>query len=236
MLNNLSDQNANSVIEFISNLAETQSMMAILQRLQEADDKDVSALAKLLEDWGIYEVASLSTLIKSRLEVIRKFEALIDGEAAREFPDIHLIIENNLWILDDNFRFYSSNQQMKKILNAELARKFSEKDQLRPDFICRSLLHKYVVVELKRPSHKISYDDVSQLFGYANILKRNFPNTEVLDCFLIGKTYYDSLASREPIRQGAITLAARSFSEIVEAARGRYREILKIFEGEAQSH
>ena len=180
MLNDLSDENAQTMMEFISRLAEPQSMLQILQRFQEADEKDVAALAKLLEDWGIYEVASLSTLIKSRLEVIRKFEALIDDQSTREFPDLHLIIENNVWILDDNFRFYSSNQQMKKILSAELTERFADEEELRPDFICRSLLGRHVVVEIKRPDHKITYDDVSQLFGYANILKRNFRTRKCL--------------------------------------------------------
>jgi hypothetical protein len=231
-LNNLGDADANNIIEFIARLAETESMRKILERIKEAEQSDLEQLAKLLDEWGIYEITSLSTLIKSRLEVITSLETLINNIATKEFPELHKVLEKNLWILDDNYRYYSSNQQMRSIVDAAVMKQYAGKEQLRPDFVCKSLLEKHVVVEIKRPAHVMSYDDVSQLLGYANIIKRQFPQSEILQCFLIGREFDPTLATREPVIHGSVVVTSRSFGEVVEGAKRRYEEILKIFEEE----
>jgi hypothetical protein len=216
-------------VEFISRLAETESMRKILERIKEAEQSDLEELAKLLDEWGIFEIASLGTLIKSRLEVIKTLETLIGSVGTKEFPELHKILEKNLWILDDNFRYYSSNEQMRTILGEHLLKKYPGKESLRPDFVCKSLLDKHIVVEIKRPAHMMTHDDVTQLLTYANMLKQHFPQTEVLQCFLVGKMFDATLATREPLTQGMLSVVSRSFSEVVEGAKRRYEEILKIF-------
>lgn len=228
-LSNLSDENANTIIVFIARLAETESMLQILEKLNKADSRDIEDLSNLLEEWGIYEITALSTLIKSRLEVIKKVSEMINDSATKEFPDMHKILENNLWILDDNYKLYSSNQQLRKILQKELLTKFKESKEKRPDLICKSLLNNYLVIELKRPSYKIRLEDYPQVMLYNNILKNNFPNSERLNCYLIGKEY-DSTVSKEPTIQGKVTIFLKSYNEIIEEAKKRYEEVLKIFE------
>lgn len=228
-LNNLSDDNANTIIEFITRLAETESMLQILEKLNEANVEDIEKLSKLLEEWGVYEITALSTLIKNRLEVIKKLSEMINTPATKEYPDIHKILDKNLWLLDDNYKLYSSNQQLKTILEKELLSKYKNHDAKRPDIICKNLLGRYVVIEIKRPSYRIQYEDYPQVMLYNNILKNNFPNAEKLDCYLIGKQYDPSM-SKEPTIQGKVTIYLKSYSEIVEEAKKRYEEILQIFE------
>ncbi|MDH7604059.1 MAG: ATP-binding protein [Melioribacter sp.] len=235
-LNNLSDDNANTIIEFIARLAETESMLQILESLNKASARDIENLSKLLEEWGIYEITALSNLIKNRLEVIKKINEMINSSSTKEFPNIHKILEKNLWILDDNYKLYSSNQQLKTILQKELLDKNKHKlldknkrIRARPDLICKNLLDRYLVIELKRPSYNITIKDYPQVMLYNNILKNNFPNSEKLDCYLIGKKY-DSSMSKEPTIQGKVTIYLKSYNEIIEEAKRRYEEILKIFE------
>jgi hypothetical protein len=228
-LNNLSDEHANTVVEFITRLAETESMLQILEKLNESSIEDIEKLSKLLEEWGIYEITALSTLIKNRLEVIKKLGEMINSLATKEYPDIHKILDKNLWILDDNYKLYSSNQQLKTILEKEVLEKYKDDSEKRPDILCKNLLERYVVIELKRPSYIINYEDYPQIMLYNNILKNNFPNAERLDCYLIGKEYNSSL-SKEPTIQGKVTIYLKSYNEIIEEAKRRYEEILKIFE------
>jgi len=233
-LNNLSDDNANNVIEFITRLAEQESMLQIIDKLNQSDPKDIENLAKLLEEWGIYEITALSTLIKNRLEVIKKINEMINNPLTKEFPDMHKILEKNLWILNDGYRLYSSNQQLRTILENELMSRYKEHEERRPDLICKNLLNQYLVIELKRPSYKITLDDYPQVMLYNNILKNYFPNSERLDCYLIGKEY-DAVMSKEPIYQGKVSIYLKSYSEIVDEARRRYEEVLRIFEGGKQN-
>jgi len=228
-LNNLSDENANTIIEFMTHSAESESMLQILEKINQSDSKDIENLAKLLEEWGIYEITALATLIKNRLEVIKKINEMINDSTTKEFPDMHKILEKNLWILDDNYKLYSSNQQLKSILQEQILSKFKESEEKRPDLICESLLNHYLVIELKRPSYKIGLEDYPQVMLYNNILKNNFPNSEKLDCYLIGKEY-DTTMSKEPTIQGKVTIFLKSYNEIIEEAKRRYEEVLNIFE------
>ena len=228
-LNNLSDENAIVIIEFISRLAETESMLQIIEKINDADSKDLEKLSKLLDEWGIYELTEVATLIKNRLKVIRKINEMINDPITKEFPDMHRVLENNLWILNDSYKLFSSNRQLKTILDKEVLSKYQEHSEKRPDVICNSLLNNYLVIELKRPSYKITVDDYPQVMLYNNILKSNFPNAEKLDCYLIGKEY-DSTMSKEPTMQGKVTIYLRSYNEIIEEAKKRYEEVLKIFE------
>ena len=228
-LNNLSDGDANTVVEFITRLAEHESMLQILEKLNESSIEDIENLSKLLEEWGIYEITALSTLIKNRLEVIKKLAEMINSQATKEYPDIHKILEKNLWILDDNYKLYSSNQQLKTILEKEVLEKYKDDAERRPDIICKSLLEKYVVIELKRPSYVITYDALSQVMAYGSILKDNFPNLGKLDCYLIGNKYSPKV-KKKPVIQEEVTIYLKSYNEIIEEAKRRYEEILKIFE------
>jgi|GEM_PF-774753 len=228
-LNNLSDENANTVIEFMTRSAETESMFRILEKLNDASVEDIKNLSGLLEEWGIYEITALTTLIKNRLEVIKKLGEMINNPTTKEYPDIHKILDKNLWILDDNYKLYSSNHQLKTILEKEVLEKYRDDSEKRPDILCKNLLERYVVIELKRPSYIINYDDYPQVMLYNNILKNNFPNAERLECYLIGKEYNSSL-SKEPTMQGKVTIYLKSYNEIIEEAKKRYEEILEIFE------
>lgn len=232
-LNNLSDENANTIIEFITKFAETGSMIQILEKINKADIADIENLSKLLEEWGIYEITAVATLIKKRIEVIKKIGEMINNPQTKEFPDMHKILEKNLWILNDDYKLYTSNQQFKKILEGKILSKYREHEEKRPDFICKNLIDRYLVIEIKRPSYKISLDDYAQVMLYSNILKDNFPNSEKLDCYLIGKEY-DSTISKEPTIQGKVTIFLKSYNEIIEDAKKRYEEVLKIFEGDEQ--
>jgi hypothetical protein len=118
---------------------------------------------------------------------------------------------------------------MRKILEEAVMKQYEGKEQLRPDFVCRSFLDKHAVVEIKRPAHVMVYNDVSQLLTYASMLKQQFPQSETLQCFLIGKEFDATLSSREPVTHANVVITARSFGEVVEGAKRRYEEILKIF-------
>jgi hypothetical protein len=43
----------------------------------------------------------------------------------------------------------------------------------------------------------MAYADAAQLLGYANMLKQSFPQTEILQCYLVGNHFDATLSSRE---------------------------------------
>ncbi len=91
-LNNLSDDDAETVLQIVVKAAESGAIIEILRKIKEAAPTDIKRLAKLLNEWGIYEISAITELIKRRLDILEEFEILVNSLNTLEFPDIHKLI------------------------------------------------------------------------------------------------------------------------------------------------
>ena len=224
-LNELPQEKAIAIIDLLIKSMESNEMVQILRSLEEADEKDISKLANILETWGIYEISSTTEHIRQRLTIIDKFEKVIGNIKALEYKDIHKLIEPNLWLLNDNYNLYSSNKTLKTVLENKIIKRFIEHKKDRPDIIVKTLLSKVIVIELKRPSHKVVSKDFAQVSEYLTIIKRNQPGADLIECYLIGNEFDDSVRNPD-IEKMKIYL--KSYSEILQEVKSRYKEILNI--------
>lgn len=230
-LDNLSDDDADTILQIIVKAAESGAIVEILRKIKEAAPTDVKRLADLLNEWGIYEISAISELIKHRLGILEEFEILVNSLDTLEFPDIHKLIENNLWLLDDNYRLYSSNKSLRTILEKEIEKKFKEHERERPDLICKTLLDKVVIIELKRPGDLVIPSHFTQLTLYQNIIKQHSPVYKIIECYLIGSRYDEAVRNPDYEKIG---IYLKSYSEVVQGAKERYREILEILNSEEE--
>lgn len=228
-LNELSQTDAVTIMDLLIKSMESNEMVGILKRLEEADIGDIQKLAKILETWGIYEISSVTELIRNRLSVIDKFEEVIGNIDALEYRDIHKLLEKNLWVVNDNYTLYVSNKALKTILEGKIGRKFKGHEKDRPDIIVKTLFDKVLIIELKRPSHKIISEDFAQVSEYQTIIKANQPNAKVIECYLIGNEFDESV--RNPDYE-KIRIYLKSYSEVLQEARERYKEIINILKEE----
>ena len=222
MLNELPPKNANIVTRSFIKLFETGGIITILEKIEKASEEDVKQLAKHLTSWGIHEINTVVEYIKYRLSVIHKFEKLVENIHTLEYPIIHKLFEKNLWLLNDDYRLYASNRQLKTILQNEINKKFKKHAQDRPDLIVMSLLEKVVVIELKRPAHVINLNDYAQVSIYTTIIKKHSPNTKLVESYLIGNTFDEAIRNPELEKIGIYLL---SYSEILQRAKERYKEL-----------
>lgn len=227
-LNELSQKDAVTIMDLLIKSMESNEMISILRRIEEADINDIQKLAKILETWGIYEISSTTEHIRNRLAVIDKFEEVIGNINALEYKDIHKLLEKNLWLLNDNYTLYTSNKTLKTVLNNKIGKKFKGHEKNRPDIIVRTLLDKVLIIELKRPSHEIVSEDFAQVSKYQTIIRANQPNAKLTECYLIGNEFDESV--RNPDYE-KIRIYLKSYSEILQEAKERYKEILDILRG-----
>lgn len=230
-LNDLSDADAETVLQIVVKAAESGAIIEILKKIKEAAPSDIMRLAELLNEWGIYEISAISELIKRRLDILEEFEILVNSLETLEFPTIHRLIENNLWLLNDNYRLYSSNKSLKKILEDEIEKKFKKHKKERPDLICKTLLDKTVIIELKRPAELVTPDHFTQLTIYNNVVKHYSPGYRIIECYLVGSKYDEAVRNPEYENIG---IYLKSYSEVVQEAKERYREVLEILKSEEE--
>jgi len=224
-LNELSQRNATIIMDLLIRAIESNEMLSILKKLEEADIKDIQKLAKLLQRWGIYEINSTTEHIQYRLGVIDKFEQVIGNIKSLEYKDIHKLLEKNLWLLNDNYSLYASNKSLKTILDNKVSKKFKKHIKDRPDIIVKTLIDKFLIIELKRPSHKIGSQDFAQVSQYKTIIASNQPNAKFIECYLIGSEFDEAVRNPDYEKIG---IYLKSYSEILQEAKERYKEILNV--------
>lgn len=223
LLNELPPKRAETVMKALLKIIESGELVTILEKIEKASEEDVKKLAAHLTSWGLYEINTIVEHIRYRLSIISKFEKLLESVHTLEYPTIHKLFETNLWLLDDEYRLYSSNQQLKTTLEDKIKKKFKRHKEARPDLIVKSLRNDVVIVELKRPSHIINSDDFSQLNTYNSIVRSHLPNTKILKCYLIGKEFDEAVRNPEFEKIGIYML---SFFEVLQRAKEKYRELL----------
>lgn len=228
-LNELSQKDAITIMDLLIKSMESSEMVSVLKKLGEADINDIQNLARILETWGIYEITSTVEHIRYRLSVIDKFEEVIGNIKSLEYKDIHKLLEKNLWLLNDNYPSYASNKSLKTFLKNKLNKKFKEHEKDRPDIIIKTLLGNVLIIELKRPSHQIASTDFAQVSKYKTIITSNKPNAKLIECYLIGNEFDEAVRNPEYEKIG---IYLKSYSEIIQEAKERYKEILNNIQGE----
>ncbi|WP_437716483.1 ATP-binding protein [Sorangium sp. So ce448] len=213
-------------------------IMAILSSLDSADPKDVTTLSKALETWGFGEIASIAQVIQNRLKVLDKFEELVRDDKTKEVSGLQSVLERNLWILDERYVLFSGNKTLSTIVDKMLKSMYvGRRAKERPDIIAKELMGDYVVLELKRPKHTVTVNDVAQAKRYRMELRRVVPNFRVMDVYVVGRQIDDGL--REELKESDKNTYALTLSEIVTSARFRLKYIsdaLRPEVEEAQKH
>jgi hypothetical protein len=222
-LNELPQRRAETIIKALVRIIECGDMVTILERIEQAGDQDIKELAEHLTSWGLYEINTIVGHIKYRLSVISKFEKLLDQLDTLEYPTIHKVFEANLWLLDDDYRLYSSNKQLKTFLENKIKKKSSNHERDRPDLIVKSSRDDVIIIELKRPSHRVDQDDFAQVFTYKSIVKRHLPNVKTVKSYLIGNDYDESVRDPDNPKIGLYLL---SYGDVLQQAKERNKELL----------
>lgn len=182
--------------------------------------------SNLLEQAGLEKPLEVAQIIKNDIEVISRFAKIISNPSSLELQQVHRLLEENIWLIDDHYRYYSSNTSLQKILESEIQKKYRKHRRKRPDIVCKNNYHDYVVIELKRPKHEINSRDFAQLLDYSSVIRAHCPNWKLVEGYLIGSRF-DGAVRSEIRRNTGIHLL--SYNEILSDVTSRYKRHLEIF-------
>lgn len=119
-------------------------------------------LADVLHDWGLTETASVVSRAKARLKALNAFQRLVAEPRSLEMQ-MHQALEGNVWVFGDEHELLKSNVTLQSVVKRLTDRVYSGgRGQKRPDLLLVGSMGRYLLVELKRPSHTVVHQDVAQ--------------------------------------------------------------------------
>lgn len=205
------------------------SFKNILKSLPKQEKAALDELDELLKDWTLKQVTGVTQVVKERLNEIIRFEKAIEKDETYEIKgdnSIHRILEKAMWIVDERYWLLHSNETLRKIVGEEIVKQNKKDEKKRPDFVCGSIDNKLVIVELKRPSHKLNTDDLGQLEKYLKIIESHSQDHKNFEAYLFGKRIDDDLAKTMRYRRTDI-FKIRTFADLVDDTKKRYKEYLE---------
>jgi hypothetical protein len=226
-LKNVAEDEAAELVEWVLRYYESSILRELMRAILAEDVGEAEKLGGLIQQWGLKQINSVVEIIRTQIEIITKLEELIASEKAKEI-DLHKLIESNLWLVREGLELWSSDKPLKTVLEGQLDKLYKDKEDIRPDLICRSRNdgNEAVIIEFKRPKVKVVMNHVSQALEYEGLIKKHRPNIS-FSTYVVGRQYDDSvLAARGKLESASLFLW--SFHEILQQARIRFERILEI--------
>ncbi len=186
----------------------------VLRHLAEASRSDVASIAEGLDDFGLAEMAHLVEQAKARMFVLDSLEAMVTNPSTLE-SQVHKAFEHNLWVLGVAYSLFSSNKTLQRIVESQIGGKYTgERATLRPDLLLNEgFAGEYLLIEFKRPSHALRYEDYTQATTYRHDLKNYV--TKKMRILIIG----GSRSADFPTSNMEADVIALTFSDIISSAR-----------------
>lgn len=170
-----------------------EALLPILSDLARLPKTRVEELSKLLQHTTLTQLIQTGREIGSRMEFISGLNTILfDRQIKRrllERRQLHRILAHETWIFGEEWSLTGDDERLTKVLRRFLAKlgkevELADLKEVRledgsdaiPDLVLGRRLQtnansfEQLVVELKRPKHKLDDDDVSQLRGYASAI------------------------------------------------------------------
>ena len=186
----------------------------VLRHLAEASRSDVTSIADGLDDFGLAEIAHLVEQAKARMFVLDSLEAMVTNPSTLEWQ-VHKALERNLWVLGTAYSLFSSNKTLQRVVESQIGGKYTgERATLRPDLLINDgFAGECLLIEFKRPSHALRYEDYTQATTYRHDLKNHI--SKRMRILIIG----GSRSADFPVSNMEADVIALTFSDIISSAR-----------------
>ncbi len=164
------------LVTFAYNALTNRSFLDAIRRLNTASPDDISKFAEVVSEWDLIATVSTAHVVKGRVEIIRKFKAMIDAKL-REKPDMQNFLRDHPWLIDPKWEMLTHETTLDRIIADKCGGQptGTPEGRKRPDYFCLGDRYQTAhVVELKRPGKKVGREELDQLRDYVNALRDRF--------------------------------------------------------------
>lgn len=239
--NKISKKEFDNVVEILGNISDAltnvnagfrEAFLAVVEKLPKQKQRALEDLDLLLQNWSLQVVTNVAQQVKARMETIELFEKQIQDEKTFEIigdNSIHRILERAMWLVDERYWLLQSNNTLRKFIGKEMSKRDKKKyGKKRPDFVCGTVDNKLIILELKRPSHSLTVEDLNQLETYT-VIAEDYKNFTSYEGYLVGSKEDSKLRRYLRRRSGFKVL---HYADIIEKTMGRYKEFLDAIESD----
>ena len=186
---------------------------------------------------SLLEASLYRDIVKSRLDVIRNFQKIVDEDSKERVLQEYLF--DHLWLLDPTWERATSSLVMESRLTSEgvFVEDLNQRERLsRVDIAYRTSVGKHIIVELKRVGCKMQLLDlVKQGQTYVDKLKKilleqgdTSPNIEVI--FVLGKAVSEEASGPDRLKASMLSISPGSrivhYQTLIENAQKAYSEYI----------
>lgn len=249
-----------------------ENLFSVLEGVISLDSTEVEQLASILKKTTLANITKTISNIKDRMEVIHLFKSLIYDykKYALEVPHVQKAVDSNLWLFGEQYNLLTAEEdKFESALRKYL--KFKDKEDTyqkgsinhphknkemdifaaqkgkRVDDSGKEYYHN-VVIELKRPSIKLSDKEIDQIQQYKSVICSNDKfndGTTRWDFILVGNEFctthradrlLDDIESNkvhgevglvQKSRDGRVRVYAKTWKQIINEFELRYDHIEK---------
>ncbi len=226
---------AGELIKYTQDSFKFEAFKELASELESVNLENSETLIQIFKEWEFIETREMSKLATGRIQTIRTFEKLID-ENALEVKEIHPFFEKFPWILDPRINMFRHEAQYVKLLKENYKETNIEETNRRIDFLCTSVSNHRFVIELKRPKHKITKDDIEQAKDYRSFIEEHCdtdpqsPNRVI--AYIVGGRIHDDRKTKDEIESMRQTdkVYVKTFNQLLIDARNYHQEFIDKYE------
>ncbi len=242
-IDTIDDQRLDELVGVLFKAYENETFMQLIRAISATDDGAQEELLRLFQEWDVLEAISVAQTVRGRIEVIRKFRALIKAKAP-EKPDMQDFVRGRPWLMNPQWDVLQHERSLDKVLaehfDVQGDTDYDGNDgSKRLDFFCVADSSLAVVAELKRPGDLIGLDELKQVTRYVDYLRTreresNDPahsNRDIKGCLVYGRLRADAEEEKRRLRNDGIFVV--TWDKLLEDAERLHREYLEIVKARA---
>lgn len=166
----------NGLVDLSIQLAPHVTLDDRMREAAEREDTPLAALSAILRTARFAELASFGRIASDRIRVMDRLEELKDNEDTQE-DSLQKLIEDAPWLVNPEWAPVTTNQTL-RTLRGEFEKFYKNKTGTtisltdfstpgkRPDFVLTTQEGEVQIIEIKRPEHKLSNDEMDRIVTY----------------------------------------------------------------------
>ena len=205
-----------------------EAIKAIIGKLPKQGAQALQQLAELMEELTVGQIAAITTEVKRRVGLLNLFKDRVLDDRTYEIRgdgSIHRLLEQAMWIVDEQYWLMFSNQQLRTIVANALVKEDKKHELERPDFVCGTVDKRLIIIEIKRPSHTLTVDDLNQLERYVVLCEQYHTDHAGFDAILVGQTKSDELNRTLRVRGNRVRV--KTYTDLIDDTERRYKSYLE---------
>ena len=208
-----------------------QAIQQLIAKLPSQGEHSVRALSELTNELTIAQITAVAAEVQRRVSFLRAFRERVLDELTYEIignGSIHRLLEQAMWIVDERYWLMHSNRQLRTIVTKELEKQDKKFRLRRPDFVCGTVDRRLIIIEIKRPSHTLTVEDLNQLERYVVLCEQYHTDHSSFEAILVGTKKSEDLARTLKVR-GA-SMKVKTYTDLISDTERRYSNYLKVLD------